>query len=120
LGTSIAIEEIIGIDHAVDVLSRDGSIEQQQLEELLTIQSFRVRATYPNDAQCIAGISPDAEGMASFVQRGDYNSSPARCAFKKASAPWQNERALILRFGMLVSNRCCFKKREASDAKSQR
>ena len=38
LGTSIAIEEIIGIDHAVDVLSRDGSIEQRQLEELLTIQ----------------------------------------------------------------------------------
>jgi hypothetical protein len=32
--TSIAIEEIIGIDHAGDVLSRDGSIEQRQLEEL--------------------------------------------------------------------------------------
>ena len=43
MGTSI--EEIIGIDHAVDVLSRDGSIEQRQLEELLTIQHFRVRAT---------------------------------------------------------------------------
>ena len=46
---SIAIEEIIGIDpwldHAVDVLSRDGSIEQRQLEELLAIQYFRVRAT---------------------------------------------------------------------------
>ena len=40
-----------------------------------------------------------------FIQRVDYTSSPARCAFKKASAPWQNERALILRFGMLVSNR---------------
>ena len=70
MGTSIAIEEIIGIDHAVDVLSRDGSIEQRQLEELLTIQSFRVRATYPNDAQCIAGISPDAERMASFHPAG--------------------------------------------------
>jgi hypothetical protein len=33
LGTSIAIEEIIRIDHDVDVLSRDGSIEQRQLEE---------------------------------------------------------------------------------------
>ena len=66
MGTSITIEEIIGIDHAVDVLSRDGSIEQRQLEELMTIQSFTVRAAYPNDAQCIAGISPDAEGMASF------------------------------------------------------
>ena len=71
LGTSIAIEETIGIDHAIDVLSpRDGSIEQRQLEELLTIQSFRVRATYPNDAQCIAGISPDAKGMASFHPAG--------------------------------------------------
>jgi hypothetical protein len=29
LGTSIAIEEIIGIDHAVDVLSRHGSIEHR-------------------------------------------------------------------------------------------
>ena len=57
------MEKIIGIDHAVDVLSRDGSIEHRQLEELLTIQSFRARATYPNDAQCIADISPDAEGM---------------------------------------------------------
>ena len=43
-----------------------------------------------------------------FIQRVDYTSSPARCAFKKASAPWQNERALILRFGMLVSNRWTF------------
>ena len=33
-----------------------------------------------------------------FIQRVDYTSSPARCAFKKASAPWQNERALILGF----------------------
>ena len=97
MGTSIAIEGIIGIDHAVDVLSRDGSIEHRQLEELLTVQSFRVRATYPNDAQCIAGISPDAELQKEwrhFIQRVDYTSSPARCAFKKASAPWQNERAL--------------------------
>jgi hypothetical protein len=52
------------------VLSRDGSIEQRQLEELMTIQSFTVRAAYPNDAQCIAGISPDAEGMASFHPAG--------------------------------------------------
>ena len=39
-----------------------------------------------------------------FIQRVDYTSSPARCAFKKASAPWQNERALILRFA------CSFRK----------
>ena len=70
MGTSISIEEIIGIDHAVDVLSRDGSIEQRQLEDLMTIQSFRVRATYPNDAQCIAGISPDADKTASFHPAG--------------------------------------------------
>ena len=43
----------VGIDHAVDVPDvrcRDSSIElrQRQLEELLTIQSFRVRVTYPN------------------------------------------------------------------------
>ena len=104
MGTSITIEEIIGIDHAVDVLSREGSIEQRQLEELLTIQSFRVRATYPNDAQCIAGISPDAEEWRHFIQRVDYTSSPARCAFKKASAPWQNERALILGFAYSFRN----------------
>ena len=44
-----------------------------------------------------------------FIQRVDYTSSPARSAFKKASARHgrsQNERALILGFGMLVSNRC--------------
>ena len=32
--TSIVIEEILGIDYAIDVLSRNGSIEQRQLEEL--------------------------------------------------------------------------------------
>ena len=39
-----------------------------------------------------------------FIQRVDYTSSPARCAFKKASAPWQNERALILRFAYSFRN----------------
>ena len=104
----VAIEEIIGIDHAVDVLSRDGSIEQRQLEELLTIQCFRVRATYPNDAQCCIAASLASRRMQKewrhFIQRVDYASSPARCAFKKASAPWQNEIALIL--GVLV---CSFR-----------
>ena len=39
-----------------------------------------------------------------FIQRVDYTSSPARCAFKKASAPWQNERALVLRFAYSFRN----------------
>ena len=39
-----------------------------------------------------------------FIQRVDYTSSPARCAFKKASAPWQNERALILGFAYSFRN----------------
>ena len=42
-----------------------------------------------------------------FIQRVDYTSSPARCAFKKASAPWQNERALILRFAYSFRNGVC-------------
>jgi hypothetical protein len=102
LGTSIAIEEIIGIDHAVDVLSRDGSIEQRQLEELLTIQSFRVRATYPNDAQCIAGISPE---WRHFIQRVDYTSSPARCAFKKGVCAMAERESSYPTFCLLVSKR---------------
>ena len=40
-----------------------------------------------------------------FIQQIGYASSPARCAFKKASVPWQNERALILYFTCSFRNR---------------
>ena len=104
--TSIAIEEIIGIDHAVDVLSRDGSIEHRQLEELLTIQSFRVRATYPNDAQCIAGISPDAEGMASFHPAGRLHQLTRSLRLQKGVCAMAERESSYPGFCLLVSKWC--------------
>ena len=103
--TSIAIEGIIGIDHAVDVLSRDGSIEQRQLEELQPSTIFRIRATYPNDAQCIAGISPDAEGMASFHPAGRLRQLTRSLRLQKGVCAMAERESSYPGFCLLVPNR---------------
>ena len=94
--TSITIEGIIGIDHAIDVLSHDGSIEQRQFEELQPSTIFRIRARHVRTMRSASLASRRMqEDRRPFIQRVGYASSPARCAFKKASAPWQNESELL-------------------------
>ena len=51
-------------------IRRVGRISADALDEIMTIGPFRVRATCPNDAQCIAGMAPDAEGPAFIHQVG--------------------------------------------------
>ena len=57
------------------------------LDEIMTIGTFRVHATCPNDAQCIAGMSPDAEGPAFIHQVGRVRQRTRSLRFKKARLP---------------------------------
>ena len=75
-------------------------------EELLTIQSFRVRASYPNDAQCIAGISPDAEGMASFHPAGRLDQLTRSLRLQKGVCAMAERESSYPGFCLLVSKWC--------------